>query len=219
MKDEATDVAAIADALGIDRFAVYGHSGGGDPTLACAALLPDRVVGASSLAGVAPYPAEGLDWMAGAGESNVEDFNLMLKDRAAWESKTASDVAMLMKASPEEVLAFFSSLLSDVDRAAFTGKVIDFFDAQMREAYRPGIWGAVDDNLASVEPWGFELSSIRIPLQIWHGQHDKFSPFAHGQWLAAHIPKAEVHFEPDEGHISLFVNRVSSVHEWLAAQF
>lgn len=217
--DEAADVAAIADALGIDRFAVYGHSGGGAPTLACAARLPDRVVGASCLAGVAPYPSEGLDWLAGAGELNVDDFKLMLSDPAAWESKTASDVAIMAKETPEEVVASLSSLLSDVDRAAFTGKAVEFFMKQSREGYRSGISGMVDDSLSDVTPWGFELSDVRVPLQIWHGKQDKFVPFSHGEWLAAHLPQAEIHLEPSEGHISLIFNRVPSVHKWLASKF
>ena len=76
--DAAGDVAAIADALGIDRFAVEGGSGGGPHTLACAALLPDRVVAAASLAGVAPYPADGLDWLDGMGQDNLDEFAAIL---------------------------------------------------------------------------------------------------------------------------------------------
>jgi len=217
--DEAADVAAIADALGIEKFAVYGHSGGGAPTLACAALLPKRVVAAASMAGVAPYPAEGLDWLAGTGELNVEDFQLMLSDRAAWEAKGAAEREMMMKASPEQVRAYISSLLTDVDRATFDDELLAFFTSQFREALKHGIGGGVDDSLSTIKPWGFELSSIRVPLQIWHGKEDKFVPFAHGQWLAAHLPRAEVHLEPKEGHISLIMNRVPAVQECLAARF
>jgi len=217
--DEAADVAAIADALGIEKFAVYGHSGGGAPTLACAALLPRRVVAASSLAGVAPYPAEGLDWLAGTGDLNVEDFQLMLSDRAAWEAKGAAEREMMMQARPEQVRAYISSLLTEVDRAAFDDELLAFFSNQLREALKHGIAGGVDDSLSTIRPWGFELSSIRVPLQIWHGKEDKFVPYAHGQWLAAHLPRAEVHLEPKEGHISLIRNRVPEIHEWLAAHF
>jgi pimeloyl-ACP methyl ester carboxylesterase len=217
--DEAGDVAAIADALGIDRFAVYGYSGGGAPALACAARLPGRVVGASSLAGVAPYPAEGLDWLAGAGELNVDDFKLMLSDQAAWESKSANDVETLKQATPEQVTEFLSSLLSEVDRAAFTGEVVEFVMNQSREGYKSGISGAIDDSLSTAKPWGFELTSIRVPTQIWHGKHDRFVPYSHGEWLAAHVPKADVHLEADEGHVSLIFQRFPSVHEWLASQF
>jgi len=217
--DEAADVAAIADSLGIDKFAVYGHSGGGAPTLACAALLPDRLVGASSLAGVAPYPADGMDWFAGMGELNVADFQLMRSNRAAWESKTAADAAMLIQATPEQVMAYLSSLVSDVDRAALSEEVMDFFSKQNREAFKSGIAGAVDDGLSTFKPWGFKLSSIRVPHQLWHGKEDKFVPFAHGEWLAARLPRAEIHLEAKEGHVSLFTNHIPSVHRWLASKF
>jgi pimeloyl-ACP methyl ester carboxylesterase len=217
--DEAADVSAIADALGIDRFAVYGHSGGGAPTLACAALLPKRVVAAASLAGVAPYPAEGLDWTAGMGELNVSDFHLMLSDRPAWEAKSAEDAAMLQQATPDGLIDYMSSLVSDVDRTFLTEEMASFLLRQGREGLRPGIAGAVDDALSGVQPWGFELSSIRVPLQLWHGAQDRFVPFAHGQWLAARLPHAEKHLEPSEGHLSLMVNRAPPVHDWLLSHF
>ena len=216
--DEATDVAAIADALGLDRFAVYGHSGGGAPTLACAALLPDRVVAASSLAGLAPYPAEGLDWLAGMGELNVADFQLMMSDPTAWELKTAEDAVTMSDAPPRQMAEFLSSLLSSVDRTGMTDELAEFFRRQAKEGYKAGIAGARDDSLATVEPWGFELSAIHVPQQLWHGKLDKFVPVSHGEWLAARLPRAEVHIEPNEGHVSLY-SRFPSVHDWLTHHF
>jgi pimeloyl-ACP methyl ester carboxylesterase len=217
--DEASDVVAIADALGIDRFAVYGYSGGGALALGCAAGIGHRLVGATCLAGVAPYPSEGLDWLAGLGDLNAEDFRLMLSDQAAWETKGANEMETMKQATPEQITEFVSSLLSDVDRAAFKGDVVDFLIQQLREGYRPGMWGGVDDSLSTALPWGFELSSVRVPTQIWHGTDDKFVPFAHGKWLAAHVPNAEAHLEKNEGHISLFLKGVPSIHKWLASKF
>ena len=72
--DCARDVAAIADELGIERFLTVGWSGGGPHALACAALLPERTMAAATLAGVAPFNAHGLDWLAGMGEENIEEF-------------------------------------------------------------------------------------------------------------------------------------------------
>jgi pimeloyl-ACP methyl ester carboxylesterase len=216
--DEAADVAAIADALGLDRFAVLGHSGGGPPTLACAAALPKRLVAAASLASPAPYPAEGMDWLAGMGELNVADFTLMMSDQPAWEAKTAEDNAMMMNATPEQMRAYMSSLISDVDSAALTEELAGFLLRQFREGIKSGIAGPRDDTLAQVKPWGFELSAIRVPLQLWHGKLDQFVPFSHGQWLAAHLPRAEIHLEPKDGHISL-VGRYPSITEWLVSHF
>ncbi len=215
----AADVVAIADFLGIDRFGVWGHSGGGAPALACAALLPDRVVGAVSLAGVAPFGVPGLDFLGGMGELNVEDFQLMLRDRPAWEAKTEQDAAILTKATIEELEQMLASLISDVDRSVLTREVAEFMQAEGREGLREHGDGMRDDNLSDVAPWGFDLASIRIPTQIWHGGQDKFVPYSHGQWLATHVPGTEAHLDPSEGHLTLFLRKLPDVHAWLASKF
>jgi pimeloyl-ACP methyl ester carboxylesterase len=218
MVDEATHVAAIADSLGVDRFAVGGHSGGGPPTLACAATLPKRVVAAVSLASPAPYPAEGLDYFAGMGELNVTDWKLMASDQPAWEAKTTEDMSMMLNATKEQVQAYMSSLLSPVDLEALTDQVSDFLFRQVREGLRAGSAGARDDSLALAKPWGFDLSSIRVPVQLWHGKQDQFVPFAHGEWLAARVPRVDAHLEREEGHLSL-IQKFPTVLEWMAARF
>src|SRR3954469_17825324 len=73
----AADVAAIVDHLGVERSATAGASGGGPHTLACAALLGDRVVACASIAGTAPFDAEGLDFFAGMGELNAEELEIV----------------------------------------------------------------------------------------------------------------------------------------------
>ncbi len=66
-----------------------------------------------------------------------------------------------------------------------------------------GIEGWLDDDLAFAKPWGFDVDAIAVPVSIWQGAHDRMVPFAHGAWLAAHVPGARVHLYDDEGHISL----------------
>ena len=212
--DVAHDVAAIADHLGLRRFGVWGFSGGGAPALACAAALPDRVAAAACLAGVAPYPAEGLDWMAGAGESNAEDFAMMLHDRAAWEAKSRRERDEMLAAGPVQLAAILSTLLSEVDRASLTDEMANWLVATAHEGLRPGEAGMRDDNLSCALPWGFDLATIRVPLQVRHGGQDRFVPIAHGEWLAARIPNVEAHLEPALGHLSL-LRRVPDVHAWL----
>jgi len=217
--DVAADVAAIADALGVDRFGVWGFSGGGAPALGCAALLGRRVVGAACLSGVAPYPAEGLDWLAGMGELNVEDFLLMFRDRPAWEKKCEEDRKDLLRWTPKQLEEGWASLLSAVDQKALTGTAVDFLVRQAHEGLRPGAGGIIDDTLSIALPWGFELEHIRVPVQIWHGEQDRFVPVSHGEWLAARIPDVDAHIEPHQGHVTVFLDRVPVAQSWLASKF
>jgi pimeloyl-ACP methyl ester carboxylesterase len=215
----AGEVAAIADQLELDEFAVWGHSGGGAPALGCAAQLPERVVAAACLAGVAPVDAQGFDPLDGMGQANVEDFRLMNSDPAAWESQLTSQVERMRSATPEQILTELDTLLSDVDRKALTPALRRFYAEQSNEGLRNGADGIRDDNLSDTKPWGFDLGSIRVPTQVWHGAHDRFVPIAHGRWLAAHIPNVDAHLLPDEGHITLYEHRISEVQGWLASQF
>jgi pimeloyl-ACP methyl ester carboxylesterase len=217
--DEAADVGAIADELGLDRFAIYGHSGGGAPTLACAARLPSRVVAAASLAGFAPFTAQGLDWLEGMGEASIAETKLMMSDQPAWETKTAAELPAAVNAPGNQLVEYWSTLFSDVDRAAIKGELGDYLLKQFREGLKPGVEGYLEDSLTQTNPWGFDPSAIRVPLQLWHGKQDKFAPFSHGRWLAAHLPGADAHLEPDEGHVTLFVRKIPLVHEWLVAHF
>ncbi len=216
--DGAADVEALADSLGIERFGVWGHSGGGSYALACAAALPKRVVAAVSLSTLAPYGAEGLDFFAGMGDFNVEDFRLMMKDRAEWEIKNREDAKVMALAPKEERRRLLQSLISNADSGAYE-ELDGFFQAQSAEGFKAGVDGIIDDSLADFEPWGFDPSSVRVPVQVWHGREDRFVPFSHGQWLAAHVARAEAHLEQNEGHVTLLVNRMPEVHAWIASKF
>lgn len=217
--DAATDVKGIADHLGIDRFAVMGHSGGGSLTLACAALLADRVLGAASIAGVAPHDAEGLDFYAGMGQYNVDDFNTLLTDEAKWEENNRRDMDIFIKGTTEEVIETISTLMCDADRKALSEEYAEMMKGQALEGSSSSLYGLKDDNLSDLSPWGFDPSAIDVPVQIWHGSEDMFVPFAHGQWLANRIPAAESHLEKGEGHISIYVSRLHEIHKWLSDKF
>ena len=205
------DVAAILDTLGADRFVTLGWSGGGPHAVACAALLPDRCAAAASLAGVAPWPAEGLDWLAGMGPENVEEFSAALEGERGLTAALLRMAKGLEAIRGAEVAAALGGLVSDVDKRALTGEFADMLAESFRRSVSTGIAGWRDDDLAFTRSWGFDLRAIRRRVAVWQGGQDRMVPFAHGQWLAAQIPTARVHLYPDEGHLSLGVASLDGI--------
>lgn len=217
--DAARDVEDILNALNIERCATWGISGGGPHALACAALLPSRVVAACALASVAPYGAQDLDFLAGMGEDNIEEFSAALQGPDAIRADLTQRAQALTHLDLPTLLESMRSLLSFVDQRTLTGD----FGAYLLESFSTvktyGIEGWLDDDLAFVKPWGFDVSAISIPVQIWQGEQDQFVPFSHGQWLRQHIISAESHLNAEDGHLTLLAYRVPLVHEWLRHHF
>lgn len=213
--DCAPDVSAIADHLGIDNFVTWGISGGGPHALACAALLPERVLGCASLAGVAPYGEDTLDFMAGMGEGNIVEFGASLEGEDTLRPMLVEERQGMAGVSPEDVRAAMSTVLSELDLASFSGEHAAFLTAAMNEGLAEGVDGWVDDDLAFTKPWGFELSEIKVPVLLWQGREDRMVPFEHGEWLAQRIPNVEARLRDDEGHLTLIENRIPETHAWL----
>jgi pimeloyl-ACP methyl ester carboxylesterase len=201
----AADVTAIADALGIGRFAVLGHSGGGPHALACAALRPERVIAAVSGSAPAPFDADGLDWFAGWSPGIAAENRAATGGRAALEAHWAG-------AESEDMSAFFT----EGDMAALGGSW-SWLAGVAGQAMQEGNEGFLEDTLAAVRPWGFQLDAIRVPVQIMHGAKDKMVPCAHGEWLAAHCPAAELRIVPDAGHITVLDSAPEAL-TWLATR-
>jgi pimeloyl-ACP methyl ester carboxylesterase len=194
-------VSGVADALGIDRFAVMGHSGGGTHALACGALLGERVLGVVSVAGLAPFGAEGLDWFAGMAPSGAASLRAAAEGRAAKERYEASADE---DADPGFVAA---------DLAALDGEW-SWFISVVRPAIEGGPGGLIDDDLAYVAPWGFDPARITAPTLLLHGGRDRVVPSSHGEWLASRCPSAELWLHPEDGHISV-LNSAAAALEWL----
>ncbi|MFB3738377.1 MAG: alpha/beta fold hydrolase [Candidatus Velamenicoccus archaeovorus] len=213
----AVDVAELADHLGVDRFHVVGWSGGGPHALACAALLPDRVISAATLAGVAPWDAEGLDWTAGMGEDNRVEYPTAARDPEELLRWMQPHVEALSNVTAEGIVEDLRTILSDVDVRSLTGAFGGYQAELFRGAFRNGVWGWYDDDLAFTRPWGFALADIEVPVSIWQGPEDLMVPFAHGEWLAAHVPGARAHLEPGQGHLSLVVEGFGRILDDLIA--
>jgi pimeloyl-ACP methyl ester carboxylesterase len=212
----AADVRTICAALGIDRLGIWGISGGGAHALACAALLPDLAVGAASLAGMAPYGAEGLDWFDGMGQDNADDFREVVTDKIASREKIEKEREEALASTADDLAEAFKSLLSPVDAAVLTGELAEYLTFSDHEGLAPGSEGWWEDAEAQTGPWGFELADISVPVLLLHGRHDQFVPFGHGEWLAAHIPGVHARLLDNDGHLTLLERRVPEVHAWLA---
>ena len=200
----AADVAAIADALGIGRFAVLGHSGGGPHALACAALLPERVIAAVSVSAPAPFDADGLDWFAGWSPGIAAENRAAAGGRAALEAHWA-------QAEPRTWAP------SSPSRHGCPRRRLVMAGGVTGQAMEQGNEGFLEDTLAAVQPWGFRPDAIRVPALIMHGAKDKMVPRAHGEWLAARCPAAQSRIVPDAGHITVLDSAPEAL-TWLAAR-
>jgi pimeloyl-ACP methyl ester carboxylesterase len=199
--DAALDVETIADAYGLRRFAVVGRSGGGPHALACAALLPDRTTRAAVLVSVAQRATDdGLDWFDGMALSNVLEFSSAFNgyERIAAHTKTVADG---IKADPASLIARLQAELPTPDRRVVAdhgirSKLVETY----AEAMRTSDYGWIDDALAFCSPWGFDPAAVRVPVLLWHGANDVFSPASHARWLADRIPSATVIVQAGAAH-------------------
>jgi pimeloyl-ACP methyl ester carboxylesterase len=218
--DVVDDARAVLDHLGADHAYVAGWSGGGPHALACAALMAERTRAVATIASVAPFGDAGMDrdaYLAGMGAENIEEFGAALTGPAALVAFMERERPSLQTVTGAEITDAFGDLIDDVDRGALTGAFAEWTAATFREAVRESYWGWYDDDLAFLRPWGFELASIAVPVHLWQGGHDRMVPFAHGLWLAAHLPTATAHLDAGEGHLSLAISSMGRILDELVA--
>ena len=218
--DLAEDVVTVLNAIGAERCVTWGLSGGGPHALACAALLPDRVAAAASLAGVAPYDAAGLDFLTGMGEDNLEEFALAARGEDVLRPYLDGAAPSLAAADGDGFREQFETLLAPPDVAVLqrSPAYADYVAHALADAVSAGVDGWVDDDLAFVKPWGFDPADITVPVQVWQGAQDYMVPAQHGPWLAARIPGAELHAHEEDGHITVPEARMPEIHAWLLGQ-
>ena len=213
----AADVAAVLDALGVGRVMVLGTSGGGPHALATAAGLPGRVAAVASVAGVGPYGAAGLDFLAGMGQDNIDEFGTALQGEGPLRSYLEAQRTALAGVTADELAAGMASLLPPPDLAVLTGEFADDLVTHFTHGLSEGIEGWLEDDLAFVAPWGFDLAAVRCPVSVWQGGADLMVPPAHGAWLAAHLPGAKVHLLESEGHLSIALGKAGEILDELLA--
>ena len=216
--DCAADVMAVAAELGLARLHLVGWSGGGPHALATAALAPELVASAATLAGVAPWGAAGLDWLDGMADENVEEFGAARRGTEALTAFLEEAAAGLGDQTGATLAEALGGLVTEVDRRALAASpaLAEYLAGATRHAVSRGIAGWRDDDLAFARDWGFPLTAIRVPVTVWQGRQDAMVPYAHGDWLRRHVPGARSRLFEDEGHISL-VERFDEVVDDLVA--
>jgi pimeloyl-ACP methyl ester carboxylesterase len=214
--DAAADVLAIADAYGLDKFAVVGRSGGGPHALACAALMPDRLTKVAVLVGLAPRGADGLDWYDGMTESNILEHTAAAEgyEGVAALTEAAADA---VRADPASLLASLQPEMPDSDRRVVADRGIrSMLLETYAEALRTSSHGWIDDALAFYSPWGFDPATITVPVLLWHGAIDNLSPVSHARWLADRIPNAAVVVQAGAAHFGA-LDVLPDILRWLSA--
>lgn len=211
------DVAAIADHLSFDTFAVTGGSGGGPHCLAVAAGLPDRVTRVACIVGVAPYSVLGDAWFEGMDPENVKEFGWALEgeERLATElTAEANKMLERIAVNPADVLGDFE--IPEADRAILGRPDIAVVMTEaITECVRNGVWGWADDDLAFTRPWGFDPSRISVPAAVWWGSQDVLVPPSHGEWLARTVPNALTKIDTSGGHQADPDKHIQNLYPWL----
>jgi pimeloyl-ACP methyl ester carboxylesterase len=217
VNDCVGDVAALADSLGIERFAVTGGSGGGPHCLAVAAGLPERVTRAACIVGVAPFDVLGEQWYDGMDPENIKEFGWALAGEATLETeltRTAAEMLERMAKDPATVLGDFD--LPEEDRAIFARPDIARVMAEaIPECVRNGVWGWADDDLAFTKPWGFDPATVAVPAAVWWGAKDVLVPPHHGEWLARAVPGALARIDDGSGHLADPDSHPQMLYPWL----
>jgi len=211
----ADDVEFLVDHLGWDRFAIWGASGGGPHALACAARIGQRISRCASAVSPAPFDADGLAWLAGMSPGNVEEFTRARSGEAAYRPLVEQLARDAVTAAESGGLAVADDYeLAESDRAALAARADSpghLF--RTRSAYTGGIDGCVDDGIAFTRPWGFDPTTISVPVSVWYGPDDALCPRAHTDWLLRHIPSAQA-AEMTGGHL-LSETSQRRLYRWL----
>jgi pimeloyl-ACP methyl ester carboxylesterase len=205
------DARAALDSLGRGDYVAVGWSGGGPHALACAALDAPRCIAAWSLAGVVPTNLD-FDWTEGMGPENVEEFALAKEGGPEYLAHMAMYGDAFAAATKDNVVELFGGLLSEPDKAVFEPEERrEAFAASLRQGFELGWYGFYDDDQAMMKDWGFDPTTITVPVAVWFGDQDLMVPRTHGEWLSKSLPTAIKHYFPGEGHVSVVVNHVAEL--------
>lgn len=197
----ADDLRTVADTLGIDKMAVIGLSGGGPYTLACAAAMPERVVAAGILGGVAPAVGpEAID----SGLMRLARLAEPVLDRAGRPiSVLASGLIRMIRPVASPALEIYARLSPDGDREMLSRPEFKaMFLDDLLNGSRRQLAAPIADAVLFARPWGFRLEDVTVPVHWWHGDADHIVPFSHGEHAVSLLPDARLYPIPGESHLA-----------------
>ena len=197
----AEDLRTIADTLGLDKFEVIGLSGGGPYTLACAAAMPDRVVAAGVLGGVAPV--RGADAIGGGVSTLVTVAAQVIEVAGAPIRLAASGLIRLIRPLAEPALYAYARISPEADRRLLVRPEFKaMFLDDLLNGSRKQLAAPFADIVVFARDWGFRLDEVKVPVRWWHGDRDHIVPFEHGQHVVSRLPDAELSHVPGESHLA-----------------
>ena len=195
------DSLALADALGLNRFAVLGVSGGGPYALACGAFAPERVVAVGVAVGIGPWrlidpPGTNPEDRAALELAEAGDIEAAL---AALRRSAAGDFASMLELDDEAMMDEFTRPVPEQERAIFTPEMRTLWAADLREALT-SYDGYARDNLVWGSDWNLDLAAVSSPTWLWYGDEDRLVPADHGRWLHERIAHSTLVIRPGCGH-------------------
>lgn len=218
--NEASDILAVANSLGIERFSVVGGSGGGPHALACGALLIDRVERVACQSSIAPLGNGGMnriEWVKGMAPEHADEISWAEAGELTLNLQVEREQRKMMTLVTSDPSMLLGEVMSESDREFLSHPdVAKVFNEVISEQAVLGIGGWIDDIVAFTNPWGFDLSKIAIPVLITHGAEDMSAPLAHGIWIANHIPNAKIQINETGGHLPDYSGvEISATMRWL----
>ena len=196
----ADDMRTIADTLGIDKMAIVGLSGGGPYTLACAAAMPERVVAAGVVGGVAP--ASGPDRIGGGLMALGSRVAPLLEVAGAPIRLAAMTLIQLIRPLAGPAADIYGLMSPPADRRLLARPEIKaMFLDDLLNGSRKQLSAPFYDIVVFARDWGFRLDEVKVPVRWWHGDADHIVPYAHGEHVVARLPDAEFYPMPGESHL------------------
>jgi pimeloyl-ACP methyl ester carboxylesterase len=200
--DWPDDVIELADALGINKFAIEGISGGGPYAAACAYKIPDRLTTCGIISGLGPMDLEVEEEIKSIRRLYfvIRRMPWLFKLMISFQSRGLKDLEKAERKMRKTIKKF-----PEPDRKVMEDpKLLSLFIKESAEAFRQGNKGVIYEGKLYAKPWGFSLEDIspKLKVYLWHGEVDEAVPVAMGRGVCKAIPNCEGKFYPNDGHYS-----------------